>query len=140
MRTLFIVLISAFIVLLPSCWPSGKTTGEFILLPKPQVAEFTGNSALLPDAITHYRLADGIKRPVPLEFVKQMEETNTIKKTQVVFRRDRLLDIDDEGDFLDITRENVTITGKRRAGLMYGFITLEQLMNDAREQGVPLPL
>ncbi len=140
MRNLFIILISAFVMLLTSCYSSGESTGDFNLLPKPRVAEFKGPSALFPDSITHYRLADGIRLPVPPEYVKEMEETSKLSETHIVFRRDQSLEIEDEGYILDITRDQVTITGNKRAGRLYGYMTLQQLMSDAREQGVPLPM
>jgi hypothetical protein len=36
---------------------------------------------------------------------------------------------------LDITSKRITITGKDQAGLLYGFITLEQTLEDAKDQG-----
>ena len=140
MRTLSIVLISAFISLLPSCQPSGKPTGDFNLLPQPRVAEFTGTSAMFPDSLIHYRLADGIKLPVPPAYLKELQETSKLSGSQIVFRRYHSLEIDAEGYTLDITRDRVTISGNKKAGLLYGYMTLQQLMNDAREQGIPLPL
>ena len=48
-------------------------------------------------------------------------------------------DLTAEGYTLDISKRLITIAGKDKAGLLYGFMTLEQLMEDALEQGVPLP-
>jgi hexosaminidase len=140
MRTIWIVLISAFITMFSSCQSSTETGGDFNLLPLPQVAEFSGASNLYPDSITFYRLADDIPLPVPLEYVKDLVQTVKLSETQIVFRKDKAISMAKEGYTLDISRNNITIFGSNRAGLMYGFITLQQLMNDAREQGIPLPL
>jgi hypothetical protein len=50
------------------------------------------------------------------------------------------LDLKAEGYLLEITGESVTITGKDRAGVMYGLMSLQQLAEDARDQGLALPL
>ncbi len=140
MKNLLFVLMAATMMLLSSCGPFGKSKGEFILLPQPQTFEITGNSKLMPGSITHYRLADGIKLPVPPEYVKHLEETNAVSDAQVIFRKDHDPELEKEEYHLDITRNTVTIYGSRRTGLLYGWMTLQQLISDAEEQGVPLPL
>lgn len=140
MRNLLFVLAAASTMLLSSCQPSGTSTGVFSFLPQPTSVEITGDSDLLPESVKHYRLADDIKLPVPEEYVQHLEQTNTLSEPQVVFRKEKTFEIDDEGYFLDITRDQITITGSKRAGLFYGYMTLQQLITDASEQGVPLPL
>ena len=110
MKNLILVLMATSIMLLSSCHPFGKSKGEFKLLPQPKSMEITGSSKMMPGSIKHYRLADGIKLPVPAEYVQNMEETNTLSETQVVFRRDQDLALDDEEYILDITRDRVTIS------------------------------
>ncbi len=139
MKNLLFVLMTAAMMLLSSCDPSGKSTGEFNLLPQPKSMEFTGNSDLLPGSIKHYRLADGTKLPVPIEYVQYMEETNTLSEPQVVFRKHHDVGLGNEEYILEITSDRVSISGSKRSGLFYGWMTLQQLMIDAEEQGVPLP-
>lgn len=140
MKHLLIILVVAATVLLSSCQSPGTSSGDFKLLPQPTSVEISGDSKLMPGSIMHYRLADGIKLPLPSEYVKHLEETNTLKEPQVVFRKDTHGVMDKEEYFLEITRENVTITASKRAGFLYGWMTLMQLMTDAEEQGLPLPL
>lgn len=64
MRTLTILIIAAYILLLPACDP-GSPIGDFKLLPEPEIVEFYGPSDLHPDSIKYYRLADGIPLPLP---------------------------------------------------------------------------
>lgn len=139
MQNLLILCISACILMLPSCDPSIESRGNFKLLPEPEIAEFFGNSELYPDSIKFYRLADGVNLPVPPEFVKGLEETIKIKGPQIVFQEDQSVVTEDEGYMLDIFKDRITIVGSKKAGRFYGFMTLLQLMEDAREQGVPLP-
>jgi len=140
MRSLLYVLISVSFALLTSCLPSKTSMGEFNLLPMPELEEYYGSSDLYPDSIRYYRLADGIKLPVPEEFVEHLEETNKISGPQIIFRDHKTILQENEGYILDITRDQVTITGQKKSGRFYGYMTLLQLMEDARDQGVPLPM
>lgn len=140
MKNQIFVLMAAALMLLTSCHPSGKTRGEFMLLPQPRSVEFFGNSRLRPGDLRNYRLADGIRLPVPPEYVAQMTEIFTMSEPQVVFRRERDLDLGNEEYILEIGRKQVSIIGEKKAGMLYGWMTLQQLMTDAEEQGVPLPM
>jgi len=139
MRNLITLIISAFILLLTSCDPASEARGDFKLLPEPELVEYFGNSSLYPDSIKFYRLTDGVNLPVPPEFVKDMEETTKISGPQIVFREEK--SIVREGDWykLDISGDQINISADKKAGRFYGFMTLLQLMDDARAQGVPLP-
>jgi hexosaminidase len=139
MRTLLIVLISTSIGLLPACQTSGHKSGTFNLLPQPEVVEFYGSSDIFPDSLHFYRLTDGVSLPVPPEYIEGLEETSRISGLQIVFEEDKSLALREDGYMLNISREQVTITGDKKAGRFYGYMTLLQLMSDAREQGLPLP-
>jgi len=139
MRNLLLILISACIMLLPSCDPYKETRGDFMLLPEPEIAEYYGNSELYPDSIEYYRLADGVNLPVPPEYLNGLIETTKISGPQIVFQEDNSVVQEDEGFMLDIFKDRITIVGSKKAGRFYGYMTLLQLMEDAREQGLPLP-
>ena len=140
MRNLLLIFISACIMMLPSCDPSMAPRGDFKFLPEPELVEIFGNSDLYPDSLQFYRLADDINLPVPPAFVKDLEETRKLAVPQIIFRREKSLQMDNEGYRLDITRDQINISANKQAGLFYGYMTLQQLMIDAREQGVPLPM
>ncbi|MDF1574049.1 MAG: family 20 glycosylhydrolase [Bacteroidales bacterium] len=140
MRAPFCTLIFMFLTLLSSCNSTNKPSGEFKLLPQPEIAEFYGNSKLYPDSIKFYRLANAIALPVPRDYVIGMEETVKISDPQIVFQEDNSVVMGDEGYMLDIFKDRIIIVGSKKAGRFYGYMTLLQLMDDAREQGVPLPL
>ena len=140
MRALFYMLISVSLALLSSCQYTNGPRGEFKLLPLPEIAEFYGSSKLYPDSIKFYRLADGVALPVPLDYVQGMEETTKISGPQIVFQEDMSVVTEDEGYMLEIFKDQITIVGSKKVGRFHGFMTLLQLMEDAREQGVPLPM
>jgi hexosaminidase len=140
MRRLLIVLITTSIGLIPACQYSGNNHGTYNLLPQPAEVEFYGNSKLYPDSIKYYRLANDVSLPVPPEYVEGMEETVKLSGPQIVFQEDKSLALDDEGYMMDIFKDHVTIIGQKKVGRFYGFMTLLQIMSDAREQGLPLPM
>ena len=107
MRSLLHVLILVSFVLLSSCHSSSQPMGDFKLLPMPEIADFYGDSELYPDSIKFYRLADGINLPVPLDYLKGLEETNKISGPQIVFQEDQSVVSEDEGYLLDIFKDRI---------------------------------
>jgi hexosaminidase len=140
MKTFWIVQILAFFALFFSCESHEGKGDNFKLLPEPTITEFKGSSKLWPDSLRYYRLADDIGLPVPPEYVKDLEETNKVSESQLVFRKDRSIIKGNEWYALDISRDYITITGNKKVGLFNGYMTLLQLIEDAREQGIPLPV
>jgi len=151
MKKSLILLFPLSLMLFASCQTSKETRDAYNILPKPDISEFSGPSNLYPDEIAYYRLADGIKLPIPKEYLKNMEETEKVSVPQIVFRDDKSIlpveegfgldfETDPEGYVLDITRNTISINADKKAGRFYGFMTLLQLMEDARERGEPLPM
>jgi len=140
MRALFNILISVSLTFLSACQYTNGPRGEFRLLPLPEIAEFYGSSKLYPDSIKFYRLADGVNLPVPLDYLKGLEETTKISGPQIVFQEDMSVVTENEGYMLEIFKDQIIIVGSKKVGRFNGFMTLLQLMEDAREQGVPLPM
>ena len=63
-----------------------------------------------------------------------------MNEAQLVFQLNPDLNVRAQGYTLEIEAERIVITGKDREGLLYAFMTLEQLLTDAMDQGVNLPL
>ena len=128
-----------FSIILLSCQSPAKM-GDFRVLPQPQHFEILGNSSLEFDDIQHYHAMNGAELPwfgALLQHIKSIDEPG---KAEIIFRIDENLDLPAEGYTLEITRKQVNITGKDIAGLLYAFMTLNQLLEDAREQQVALPI
>ncbi|MEN8228678.1 MAG: glycoside hydrolase family 20 zincin-like fold domain-containing protein [Bacteroidota bacterium] len=140
MKNYFLLLLSLNIIILSSCQSTDTKTGDFNLLPIPQHAEFTGSSALLVDDILNFYSADGSELPVLGHYLEEIQPSENQSQAQIIIKIDKSLDLKAEGYLLEITKKQISITGKDKAGLLYGFMTLDQLMEDAKEQGVPLPL
>lgn len=128
------------IVFLISCKTTPKKLGEFEVLPLPQKFEITGVSAINIDALKDFHSKDGSELPVQSEPFQDLEVVANATNAQLTFSLDENLDVKAEGYTLEITENQINIIGKDAIGLFYGFKTLEQLMIDAKEQQVNLPL
>lgn len=119
--------------------PEYDPTVQFVLLPRPVHMEMTGVSALAADEVNRYFSPDGSALPPCPPLLEGLEAAGAASAAQVVFALDTALDVGSEGYALEINRNQIRITGKDRSGLLYGFMTLHQLMEDAIAQEVPLP-
>lgn len=140
MKKYLIPLFPLCCILLIACQPANKKVGEFMLLPQPQSLEITGTSSLSVGDIQQYYAVDGVALPVLGDLLSAIQPAENESRAQIVCKIDQALDLKPEGYTLEITGNQVFISGKDAAGLLYGFMTLEQLMEDAREQEVSLPL
>lgn len=133
------VLAFAFILLL-GCTAKPKVAGNFNLLPVPQQFDIKGISDFDCSNVQFYFNATKSLLPVYDEQLKHLTEVNDIKKAHVVLNLDSTLGLKPEGYTLVIANDKITITGKDKAGLFYGLMSLSQLMEDACEQSANLPL
>lgn len=127
-------------VLFCSCEAPVVEPGDFKLLPQPQQFAVTGSSELKYDDVKTYFAKNDISLPVVNDLLKQISKSQSEQDADIVFGIDSSLDVKPEGYELNITDEQIVITGKDKAGLLYGFASLGQMMVDAREQDVFLPL
>lgn len=133
------LLLLPILILILSCELQNRS-GDFKLLPQPQELEITGKSLLDATQLKKYFNPSGVDLPPGSDFLKQAIATKNQEEAQLVYSIDEALDIKAEGYLLEITNQHVKITAKDQAGLIYGLATLEQLMEDAKEQNLKLPL
>ena len=74
------------------------------------------------------------------EMLQYVEAVNQKSEAQILCYIDENLDIRSEGYTINITENGIRLVGKDNAGLFYALKTLEQLLEDAQEQDVHLPL
>jgi hexosaminidase len=116
-----------------SCVPKEKSEAHFVVLPSPSSFEITGNSkmnssdldAVFKDAKNHFTSGQAL---------------SDFQNDQISFALEPELEIKPEGYLLEITDRKVEIKSSTDAGLWYGLMTLGQLLEDAKDQNVPLPL
>ena len=140
MKKIQALFLSGCFILFFSCQSGIEKPGDFQLLPSPQQFEIKGASTLKYDDILHYYALQKIDLPVCGDLLKNIHAVEKQSKAQIVCSIDTLLDLQAEGYTLEISGKQISITGKDKAGLLYAFMTLEQLMEDAKEQGVSLPV
>ena len=122
-----------------SCKPY-KEKGVFKILPQPHEWEIKGKSNLkISDLVFHHSPTSHILPPGS-DFLGAAKPTSNIDLAQLVYSINPELDLKAEGYILNITMDQVLINAKDQAGLIYGLATLEQLIEDAKDQGVKLPL
>lgn len=136
-RLLFLIV---SIIILASCQPTNDNIGDFKLLPLPQHFEITGVSSLRYKNIQSYFSQVRIDLPKVGKLLNTIQPIEVRSEAQIIYRIDETQDLPKEGYTLEITKNKINITGKDKAGLLYAFMTLEQLMEDAKEQDVFLPL
>ena len=118
-----------------SCEPY-MGAGIFKILPQPQEWEIKGKSNLkISDFVFHHSPTSHILPPGS-DFLGGAKPTSNIDLAQLVYSIDPELDLKAEGYILNITMDQVLINAKDQAGLIYGLATLEQLIEDAKDQGV----
>jgi hypothetical protein len=128
------------IVALFSCQTSVKEVGDFKLLPQPQEFIIEGASSLSYNDIQNYYSASGVDLPVVGSLLKDIQASETESKADVVFDIDKTMDFKAEGYIFQISDKQINISAKDEAGLLYAFMSLEQLLQDAKEQNAYLPL
>ena len=125
---------------LGSCTTKEKIKGDYKLLPLPLEFEITGISSLIANDIKSVFSADKIDLPKLGEFTAKLSQVDAEANAQVVLGIDANLDVKAEGYAMEISDSQVKIKGKDKAGLLYGLMSLEQMLEDATEQKANLPL
>jgi len=127
-------------IMLVSCQTQAPRIGDFQLLPIPQKFAIKGASSLNHGDIRSYFTAPDVEFPIPGEIFLHVKAVEQASEAQIICNIDDKLDIRSEGYTVDITENQIELVGKDKAGLFYALKTLEQLLEDAQEQDVCLPL
>jgi len=123
-----------------SCQRGTDKIGDFQFLPLPQKFDIKGSSRLKHENIRSYHTFAEIDFPVSGKILQHIQAVDRESEAQILCHIDETLDIRSEGYTIDITDRQVCLIGKDKAGLFYALKTLEQLLEDAQEQDVCLPL
>lgn len=128
--------LSALLCLILSVWSCGQkpsSDAQFMILPSPASFEITGNSDLVgtdlellfQEAKNHFTSGESL---------------SDFEREPFIFSLDPGKSINSEGYSLQVSPDQVEIKASSEAGLWYGLMTLGQLIEDAKDQNVPLPL
>ncbi len=138
MKLQTIILHIGLLLMLFSCKAPNANPGDFKILPQPQHFEISGTSQLGYDDIQHFYSTGEISLPVRGELLADLQSTNKESQAEIICQLDTSID-HAESYKLEISGKQIRITASDQAGLLYAFMTLEQLMEDAKEQDVALP-
>ncbi len=127
-----------FAILSVSLQLYAKSSGDFTLLPQPQKFEIEGSSLLKSNDIL-FCYTQNEELPVLGDLLNTIQVVDKRTEAQIIFSINSELDLPAEGYTLNISGKKIDIVGKDRAGLFYAFVTLEQLMEDAKEKDLYLP-
>jgi hexosaminidase len=127
-------------LILSSCQSSDKSEAHFKLLPSPKEFTITGVGELSVRDIKHYFSEDGSTLPVLGSLLSDLASVEEMVDAQISYSINGDMEIGDEGYSIVIDTDLIRIIGNDKAGLFYAFMTLEQLMEDAKELNSSLPL
>ena len=137
--TLF--LLSLCSILMLSCSSPQNNRAAFQLLPAVQKMEFSnGNSKMNFQTPAFAYSPNGDALPIRYALTKDIVPTSEASKANVIYRIQSDMELPAEGYEIKIEVNKIKIDAKDKAGLFYAFVTLNQLLEDAQEQALPLPL
>ena len=137
MRQIFILLL-AFILI--KCSNKIEDLEKFKLLPSVQKLEFSNDlSNLNFENIKFAYSVNDNELPIRFDFTNHIKN-NTQSKSSIDYHINSNLDLNQEGYKLNILKNKISIEAKDKAGLFYAFITLDQLIEDSKDQNINLPI
>ena len=134
------VIIKLILILtfLSSCQKT-KIADNFTLLPTVKNFEYNGKSSVFNCNSEFNYYSKSNELPVLLSQTLKLKK-GTANKHNFSFEIDSELDTAGEGYHLHISKENIKIIAKDKAGLFYSFVSLNQLITDSKDQNINLPI
>ena len=133
MRFFQLAAVVALFLAVISCETKPKSDARFLVLPSPTTFEINGESGLdIEEVAQSLQLAKE-------RYVTGEEELDT-ESEEFALVMDPASGIASEGYELEISEDGLEIKASTKAGLWYGLMTLEQLLEDAKDQSASLPI
>ena len=137
MRQLVIFLITFLLI---GCSNKIENLDGFKLLPSVQELEYNKDfSNLNFENIKFAHSTNNTELPIRFEFTNHIENNKQSEST-IDYSIDSSLNLNQEGYTLNITKNKISIVAKDEKGLFYAFITLDQLIEDSKDQNINLPM
>ena len=135
-----LVLISLISILFINCSSNKNVLKDFKLLPSVQEIKYNNGLSDLNFKNIKFAYSDNnIKLPIRYDFTKNIE-INNLSESTINYSIDPNLNVIKEGYKLNIYKNKISIIAKDEKGLFYAFITLDQLIEDSKDQNINLPL
>ena len=137
MRQILILFIAFLFI---GCSNNIENLEKFKLLPSVQDLEFKDTfSNLNFENIKFAYSVNNTELPIRYDFTNHIEN-NSQSESTIDYHIDSSLDLNQEGYKLDILKNKISIIAKDEAGLFYAFTTLDQLIEDSKDQNINLPM
>jgi len=137
MRQLVTLIIIFFLI---GCSNKIENLDGFKLLPSVQELEYNKDfSNLNFENIKFAHSTNNTELPIRFEFTNHIENNKQSEST-IDYSIDSSLNLNQEGYTLNITKNKISIVAKDEKGLFYAFITLDQLIEDSKDQNINLPM
>ena len=137
MRQLVIFLITFLLI---GCSNKIENLDGFKLLPSVQELKYNNDfSNLNFENIKFAHSTNNSELPIRFEFTNHIENNKQSEST-IDYSIDSSLNLNQEGYTLNILKNKISIVAKDKVGLFYAFITLDQLIEDSKDQNINLPM
>jgi len=137
MRQLVIFLITFLLI---GCSNKIENLEGFKLLPSVQELEYNNDfSNLNFENIKFAHSTNNTELPIRFEFTNHIENNKQSEST-IDYSIDSSLNLNQEGYTLSVLKNKISIVAKDKVGLFYAFITLDQLIEDSKDQNINLPM
>jgi len=137
MRQIVILLITFLLI---GCSNKIENLEKFKLLPSVQEVEFSNAfSNLNFENIKFAYSINNTELPIRFDFTNHIENNKQSEST-IDYHIDSSLNLNQEGYKLNVLKNKISIVAKDEAGLFYAFTTLDQLIEDSKDQNVNIPM
>ena len=115
-------------------------SSKFQILPKPQSVDVYSENGLYYSDISFISLVDGMEVTTLPDMLKVLPQVG--QRGKGVILQETKVDVpeSEEGYVLEVLRDKVLVRSRGAAGLFYGCQTLQQLMEDSRDNHCSIPL
>ncbi|GEO04521.1 hypothetical protein AAE02nite_21850 [Adhaeribacter aerolatus] len=116
-------------------------SANFKLLPQPQKVELLSGGGMPYSNLKAIHLQGTATRPVLYGLLKNLPLVASAGKGVIILNitQENQVPTSPEGYLLQVTNNGIAISARDQAGLFYGCQTLNQLLEDARDQNIELP-
>jgi hypothetical protein len=141
-RPIIYIFIFTFLFIKSNCLTaSNGLPKEFQLIPYPTKVEVLNGTGLIPQELHSIQLKNLTNQPLLPDILSILIETTPKKTGVLILEITKQNDIPEslQGYVLQIENKIVNIRSRGKAGLFYGCQTLQQLLEDSRDTGIPIP-
>jgi len=132
--------LSSILLILACSQPTSDPSDSFALLPSVAQNNFKSQNSKLDSNILKYAFSpSGEELPLRYGITQNFQKTDQAEKAHLEFSIQTREGKAPESYRLEIKEDKIIIVAQDHAGLFYAFITLNQLLEDAKDLSIPLP-